>query len=54
MVNKSIEEILELPLMKEEIVAEQFEIEEKYLIEEEMLENSIFSKCYYSGMESEN
>jgi len=49
MVSKSIEEVLELPLMEEEIAAEEFEIEEKYLIEEEMLDNMIFSECYYGG-----
>ena len=44
MINCSIESMLE-----EAIAAEEFEIEEKYLIEEEMLDNMIFSECYYGG-----
>jgi len=54
MVNKSIEEMLELSLLKEKIAAEEIEIEEKYIIEEEMLDNMIFSECYYNGLENEN
>ena len=49
MVSKSIEAMLELPELKEKVAAEEFEIEEKYLIEEEMLDNMIFSECYYGG-----